>query len=269
MRIMHMGWALTLATLFALTAITGCEGDAGADGAPGADGMDGMNGQMGAPGADGEDGMRGAMGAMGAMGEMGEMGLAGLDGDAGVDGEDGEDGEMGAMGAMGLPGASGIIDRTKLTGAFVVYPLDEQEMSGASGEVRFAEYVDGDTHATLITIRISGFNVADTLRVAHVHYNDVAAGGPPVITLNKVDGFTPDGTAMSETFVTHVDPAAMNPADATETFVTGAAITYQDIVGNGTPGTGLNGYVNVHKVAGDAASVTGVQIAAGDIGANF
>lgn len=284
MRTTHSRLICTLAALSFLMAAGGCSGDSGADGADGMNGLDGMDGepgetgdngmdgQPGAKGDDGDDGDDGLPGAQGAMGSPGLNGEDGLDGDAGVDGDDGEmglQGDDGPQGPIGLPGQSGIIDRTKLTGNFVVYPLDEIQMSGVTGDVRFAEYVNGATHATLITVRVSGTNVADTLRVSHVHYNDVATGGAPVITLNKVDAFTADGTGMSETLVTHVDAAATNAADPTETFVTGAAITYQDIVGNGTPGTGLNGYVNVHKVVGDNASVVGMQVAAGDIGENF
>jgi hypothetical protein len=136
--------------------------------------------------------------------------------------------------------------------------------------------VDGAKHATLVTVRLTGGALAtvdDTLRVSHIHYNDVATGGSPAITLNKVDGFTADGTAMSETLVTNVDATATNAADLTEVFVAGHAITYDDLVGTGVmgSGTGFNGYVNVHVVSTDtvADKTPFKAIAAGDIGKNY
>jgi hypothetical protein len=157
-----------------------------------------------------------------------------------------------------------------LTGNYVVYPLDTQLGSGISGDVRFAQFADG---STLVSIRISGPNVQDSIRTAHIHYNDEATGGSPAITLNKVDGFTDSGDGFSETVVTHVDPTAANAADASEVFVAGAAITYSDLVGTGVmgSGTGFNGYVNVHWVTGDSGtgSMASQGIAAGDIGENY
>jgi hypothetical protein len=260
--------ALVLVCL-ALAAV-GCSGE---DGGDGADGMDGMNGAPGARGPAGEDGVDGMNGAPGARGPAGEDGVDGMDGVDGADGDAGVDGMDGIDGMTGPQGPSGIIDRTKLTGRFVIYPLVAQQASGVTGDVRFAEFVDGSTAATLITVRVNGTIVPDTLRVAHVHYNDLATGGSPAVTLNKVDGFTNDGTGMSETLVTNIGATATNAADPTETFVSGAAITYDDWVGTGVmgSGTGFNGYVNVHVIPTDpvASTVSTAAVAAGDIGENY
>jgi hypothetical protein len=251
----------------------GANGTKGADGDDGADGMDGVNGKNGTNGSDGVDG---ADGTDGTNGTDGVDGMDGMDGVNGMDGMDGADGDAGVDGTQGPTGPSGIIDRTKLTGRFVIYPLSEQQGSGASGTVRFAEFVDGAAHGTLVTVRLTGGALAtvdDTLRVSHIHYNSVSTGGSPAITLNKVDGFTPDGTAMSETLVFHVDATANNAADLNESFVAGLPITYDDLVGTGVmgSGTGFNGYVNVHVVSTDtvADKASTKAIAAGDIGKNY
>jgi hypothetical protein len=172
-----------------------------------------------------------------------------------------------------MNGASGIIDRTKLTGKYVIYPVTAEQSSGVTGTVRFAEFVDGTTLGTLVTIRIKGAITPDTIRTAHIHYNTVVAGGAPAVTLNKTDGFSADGTAFSETLVTKVNATATNAADATEVFVSGAAITYSDFVGTGVmgSGTGFNGYVNVHVVTGDPVANTAATAAvvSGNIGKNY
>jgi hypothetical protein len=125
----------------------------------------------------------------------------------------------------------------------------------------------------LVTVRIKGAIVPDTLRVAHIHYNSATVGGAPAINLNKVDGFSADGTAFSETLVTHVNATATNAADPTEAFVAGAAITYADLVGTGVmgSGTGFNGYVNVHAIATDPVANTAATAAviSGNIGKNY
>ncbi len=136
--------------------------------------------------------------------------------------------------------------------------------------MRFAEFEDG---STLVSIRISGPNTQDTLRLAHIHYNDAATGGSAAITLNKVDGFTSSGDGFSETIITNVDATATNAADGSEVFVNGAGITYSDLVGTGVMGssTGFNGHVDVHWAPGDSGtgSMASDAIAAGDIGANY
>lgn len=275
------GW-LSSGLLALLLASAGCSGDNGAAGSTGADGMNGVDGKNGVdgidgkPGKDGADGMDGIDGKDGKNGKDGVNGEDGADADGGVDGKDGKDGKDGMDGMDGVDGVqgpagqSGIIDRTKLTGVSKIYPLTAQLGSGISGDVRFAEFVDGTTHGTLITIRITGPKVPDSIRSAHVHYNTVTAGGSPAITLNKVDGFTADGTGISETLVTHVDAAAANAADANEVFVAGHAIDYTQLTGGATPANGFNGYVNVHWLTGDNGTGTMASqgIAAGNIGKN-
>jgi hypothetical protein len=239
-------------------ALAGCSGDDGRDGADGKDGAAGEQGPNGADGKDGEDGANGTNGA---------------DGTNGIDGEDGAPGADGMDGAPGAPGKSGFIDLTKLTGKSVIYPMTADQASGVTGSVRFAEFVDGTTLGTLVTVRIKGALVPDTLRTAHIHYNTVALGGAPAVNLNKVDGFSADGTAFSETLVTHVNPTATNATDPAEAFVAGAAITYADFVGTGVmgSGTGFNGYVNVHVIATDTVANTGATAAvvSGNIGKNY
>jgi hypothetical protein len=231
------------------------DGEPGMDGPAGMDGVDGMDGEPGMDGMDGQDG------------QDGQDGMDGVDGE---DGDAGAEGPQGPPGPPGPPGTSGIFDRSMLTGRFVIYPLAQQLGSGIQGNVRFAEFADG---STLVSIQVSGPNVSDSIRTAHVHYNDVATGGSPAVTLNKVDGFTSSGDGFSETIVTKVDATAANAADPSETFVAGAAITYMDFVGTGVmgSGTGFNGYVNVHWVTGDSGTGTmGSQgITAGDIGENY
>ena len=260
---MTLGSAACLCALM----LVACSGDNGKKGEDGADGMPGADGAKGDKGDPGEQGDPGPMGAMGAMGAMGLPGVDGEDGDAGADGEDGEDGEDGAMGAMGLmgtmglPGESGIIDRTKLTGNYVVYTLDAVNTSGVSGEVRFAEFVDGTTTVgTLITVKVTGTPVPNTIRAAHVHYNAVGVGSNSIaITLNKVDGFTDSGDGFSETLVTHVDAAANNTLEDVDPEA-GAAVTYAQLLA-------FNGLVNVHTITGEVIG-TGGTVAAGNIGEN-
>jgi hypothetical protein len=176
----------------------------------------------------------------------------------------------GPPGPPGPPGMNAVLDHSLLTGNYVIYPLATQLGSGINVDVRFAEFEDG---TTLVSIRISGPNVSESVRMAHIHYNDVATGGTPAITLNKVDGFTSSGDGFSETVVTEIDDGAANAADGSETFVDGATIAYTDLVGTGVmgSGTGFNGYVNVHWVTGDSGtgSMASDGIAAGDIGANY
>lgn len=245
-------------------ALAGCSGDDGRDGTDGADGKDGAAGEQGPKGADGADGADGKDGANGANG---------TDGTNGTDGEDGAPGADGMNGAPGASGKSGLIDLSKLTGKSVIYPMTADQTSGVTGSVRFAEFVDGTTLGTLVTIRIKGALVPDTLRTAHIHYNTVALGGAPAVNLNKVDGFSADGTAFSDTLVTHVNATAANATDPAEVFVAGAAITYADLVGTGVmgSGTGFNGYVNVHVVATDTVANTGATAAvvSGNIGKNY
>jgi hypothetical protein len=257
-------------------AVAGCSGEDGKDGKDGKNGVDGAQGPKGDPGADGAkgaDGTNGVDGTNGMDGTNGVDGVDGVDGMDGANGANGADGTNGTNGTNGMDGASGIIDRTKLTGKSVIYPLAAEQTSGVTGSVRFAEFVDGATQGTLVTIRIKGSLTPDTIRNAHIHYNSTVTGGAPAVTLNKVDGFTADGTAFSETLVTKVNATATNAADATEVFVSGHAITYTDLVGTGVMGsnTGFNGYVNVHVITTDPVANTAATAAvvSGNIGKNY
>ena len=265
---------LSYGSVALLLALAGCSGDAGKAGADGADGMDGVDGAKGADGADGADGVDGADGLDGTNGTDGVDGMDGSDGDAGIDGTDGlpgVDGDMGVKGDtgdMGTPGTSGIINRSKLTGNYVVYPLAERQTSGITGDVRLAEFVDGTTVGTLITIRITGTNVANTIRGAHIHSGVVGGTGSMIlVTLNKVDGFAADGsdTGVSETLVTNRDLVAGTAGG-------GAAITFAELTGFAagayTQANALDALVNVHEVSSDsfAAGNAATDVAAGNIG---
>jgi hypothetical protein len=202
--------------------LVGCSGDDGKNGTDGIDGTNGTNGTNGMDGADGEPG------------PAGDDGVDGMDGMDGMDGTDGADGDAGVDGDPGAPGTSGIIDRSMLTGDFVVYTLAEQNSSGIDGVVRFAEFMDG---STLVTVLVSG--TTNGIHPAHIHVNSIAHGAQPAaVTLNSVDGLT----GVADTVVTAL-------ADNTP-------ITYDELIV-------FNGYVNVHT-----SPTVGTPVCGGDIGGN-
>ncbi len=203
--------------------------------AAGCSGKNGADGKDGTPGDNGADGATGPKGTNGADGAKGATGAAGPKGDTGATGPMGAMGDPGAMGAMGDAGPSGIIDRTQLTGDYVVYDLSETGGSGVNGIVRFAKFMDD---STLVTVALDGLVAG--IHPSHIHNNSAAQGGSPAITLNSIDGIT----GVSDTVVTTLN-------DHT------TAVTYEDLLN-------FDGYVNVHKSPMEISTV----IAAGDIGQN-
>lgn len=131
--------------------------------------------------------------------------------------------------------AQGDIGQNALTGTFIEYNLNEQNASGISGTITFAERNDG---FTLITIKLNGTKEGDSHPV-HIHNGDIANPGGIAISLNNVDG----KSGMSMTSVSTQN-------DGTE-------IKYNDL-------TNFDGYAIVHESDANLASV----LANGNIGKN-
>ena len=133
--------------------------------------------------------------------------------------------------------AQGDIGSNELTGTTAVYSLNESDVDGISGEITFAERLNG---FALATIRLTGTPEGGT-HPAHIHENSVAMGGDILFTFSPVDGST--GVSMSDTREGGMDGEP--------------ALTYNDILG-------IDGYVNVHLSPDELATI----VAQGDIGSN-
>ena len=131
--------------------------------------------------------------------------------------------------------AQGDIGTNELTGDSETYDLNEKDVPGISGEVKFEERMDG---TFLATIDIDGTPDGGE-HPAHIHMNSAAEGGPIAISFNPVDGTT----GVSMTSVRSLDD--------------GTAFTYQLV-------KSYNGYVNVHL----SAEELGTIVSQGNIGIN-
>jgi len=136
---------------------------------------------------------------------------------------------------LGTIVAQGDIGGNELTGMSTTYTLDERDITGISGTVKFEERVSG---LTLATIALQ--NTPDgAMHPAHIHANTAAEGGGILVTFTPVDGTS----GMSATTI--------------RTLADGSALTYEDIIV-------MDGYVNVHESAANLGSLA----AQGDIGIN-
>lgn len=136
---------------------------------------------------------------------------------------------------LGTIVAQGDIGGNALTGNTKEYALNEKDVTGISGNVVFAERVDG---TSLVTITLTG-TPANGSHPAHIHNGTAAVGGPIAISLTSVNGDT------------------------------GVSMTNVSALGNGTPITytellGFDGYINVHFSATDLGTI----VAQGDVGKN-
>ncbi len=137
---------------------------------------------------------------------------------------------------LGTIVAQGDIGSNELTGVSITYPLMTRDVPGISGNVTFAERLNG---FALATISLEG-TPDDGSHPAHIHENSAAEGGDIIYTFNPVNG----ATGISRSGVRALD--------------NGTEIGYEDILL-------IDGYVNVHLSTDDLATI----VAQGDIGANF
>ena len=131
--------------------------------------------------------------------------------------------------------AQGDIGQNELTGDSKTYPLAAASNPDISGEVTFAERVNG---TTLVTIDLVG-TTAGGDHPAHIHANNMTTGGAIVLDLKNVNG----ATGLSATSVS----ALKN----------GTAITYDGLLT-------FNGWVQVHL----SSASLGTILAKGNIGSN-
>ncbi|RAJ17026.1 CHRD domain-containing protein [Olleya aquimaris] len=128
------------------------------------------------------------------------------------------------------------IGQNELTTNTVTYPLNQVDLTDASGSITFTERVNGEA---LAEINLTG-SPAGGINPAHIHAGSVAtAPGAILFTFTSVDG-------TSGISRTNVD--ALND---------GTPFGYNDILS-------IDGYVNVHL----SATNLGFLIAQGNIGAN-
>jgi hypothetical protein len=133
--------------------------------------------------------------------------------------------------------SQGDIGGNALTGASISYVMAEANASGVTGVARFEERENG---FTLLSLELDG-TMDGGDHPAHIHMNDVASGGPPIITLANTAGVTGD-TAISRNSVRALD-------DTT-------AITYDELLA-------LDAHVNVHT-----SPTVGDVVCEADIGSN-
>lgn len=131
--------------------------------------------------------------------------------------------------------AKGDIGNNVLTGEQMSYDLAELNASGVNGTITFGERKSG---FTLATIMLAG-TPTDGDHPAHIHANNLEAGGGIIVSLNNVNG----NTGMSKTDI--------EKNDAEE------EVTYDDLVN-------FDGHVKVHLSPDNLGSV----VAGGDIGSN-
>jgi len=133
--------------------------------------------------------------------------------------------------------AQGDIGSNELTGVTKTYPLMEADVDGISGEITFAERING---YALATINLTGTPDGGS-HPAHIHENSAAMGGGILFTFTPVDGTT--GMSHSDSREGGMDDEP--------------SLTYADILA-------IDGYVNVHLSADELETI----VAQGDIGAN-
>jgi hypothetical protein len=136
---------------------------------------------------------------------------------------------------MGTLIAQGDIGQNGLTGESKTYPLASASDPAISGEVTFAERVNGNA---LVTIQLVG-TTAGGDHPAHIHANNVTTGGPIILDLKNVNG------------------ASGRSATDVSALKNGTAITYDGLLT-------LNGWVQVHLSSGSLGTI----LAKGDIGSN-
>ncbi|MBT8232064.1 MAG: hypothetical protein HKO66_00925 [Saprospiraceae bacterium] len=136
---------------------------------------------------------------------------------------------------LGTIVAQGDIGVNELTGESITYTLDEKDVAGISGEIKFEERKNG---SILATIQLVG-TPNGGMHPAHIHENDAATGGPIAVTFNPVVG----DTGISKTTIRNLDD--------------GSSFNYTSI-------SSFNGYVNVHL----SATELGTIVAQGNIGIN-
>jgi len=125
----------------------------------------------------------------------------------------------------------------ELTNNFVVYPLNEADVSDLSGEIKFTERINGEA---LAEINLTG-TPAGGNHPTHIHQGSVAtAPGAIVFTFNNVDGTS----GYSATNVSQLD--------------NGTNFGYNQVLT-------IDGYINVHLSPNNLM----LLLAQGDIGANF
>lgn len=130
---------------------------------------------------------------------------------------------------LGTIVAQGDIGQNDLTGMTKVYDLGEKAVAGISGNVTFAERLNGESLATIMLMGTP----AGGSHPAHIHENTAVEGGGILFSFNPVIG----DTGMS---MTNVD-----------------TYTYSEILD-------IDGYVNVHLSADNLGTI----VAQGDIGQN-
>ena len=140
-----------------------------------------------------------------------------------------------SSGDLGTLVVQGDIGQNELTGMIEDFDLFEAMVDGISGDITFAERVNGET---LVTIDLEGTTMGGD-HPAHIHTESVAEGGGIVISLNNVDG----ATGISKTNIAQNDE--------------GSIITYSDL-------KEFDGHAKVHM----SGSNLGTIIAEGDIGIN-
>jgi len=131
--------------------------------------------------------------------------------------------------------AQGDIGSNELTGDSETFDLGEKDVPGISGEITFAERIDGTVMAT---INLDG-TPNGGMHPAHIHFNDAATTGPIAVSFVPVDGTT----GRSVTSIRTLDDGTALNFQALEIF---------------------DGYVNVHMSAADLATI----VAQGNIGIN-
>ena len=131
--------------------------------------------------------------------------------------------------------AQGDIGANELTGESITYDLNERDVEGINGEIKFEERMNGSVKATIM---LEG-TPESGIHPAHIHENSINEGGPIVVTFNPVDG------------------------------TTGMSVSTVDQFDDGSPFTFLtaqnyNGYINVHLSPEDLD----VIVSQGNIGIN-
>jgi hypothetical protein len=136
---------------------------------------------------------------------------------------------------LGTLVAQGDIGQNELTGTSKSYALGSVANPNISGNVVFAERVNGEA---LATIQLTGTPAA-IMHPGHIHNNTAAEGGGIAFTFNPVNG----DTGVSKTNISQLD-------DSTP-------FGYADVLD-------VDGYVNIHL----SANNLGTLVAQGDIGQN-
>ena len=131
--------------------------------------------------------------------------------------------------------SQGDIGENELTGAAVVYNLNEVDVPEIEGIATFYQRNNGEA---LAIIQLEN-TVAGASYPSHIHMNDFATTGPIIFTFTNIDG----DTGMSETNVAFLDD--------------GTPFGYNEVVE-------VDGYINVHL----SDTQLNILVAQGDIGSN-